>query len=171
MVKNIFITGSPGVGKTTLIRRIIDSGSLRKAKGFYTQEIRENGERKGFKVVDLKGREGVLAHINIGGHHKVGKYKVDTKALEEVGIKAIKEGLNEGATIIVDEVGPMELCSESFRKTILEVLDSENKVIGTIKLSKDRFLESIKNREDTKIFHLEKNNFEDLKWEIMMDYL
>ena len=36
---NILITGKPGIGKTTLIRKLIDSISLSKG-GFYTEEIR-----------------------------------------------------------------------------------------------------------------------------------
>ena len=48
---HILITGLPGVGKTTLIKRVIDTIKLRHSdqffvKGFYTQEVRSSGNLK-----------------------------------------------------------------------------------------------------------------------------
>ena len=57
--KHLLITGRPGVGKTTLIKRLIPA--LPPAGGFYTEEIRSCGERVGFKIVTLAGEEGILA--------------------------------------------------------------------------------------------------------------
>ncbi|MCS7180330.1 MAG: AAA family ATPase, partial [bacterium] len=48
MIKNILITGLPGCGKTTLIKEIIKVINFEKV-GFFTEEIREKGERVGFK--------------------------------------------------------------------------------------------------------------------------
>ena len=74
MVKNIFITGFPGRGKTTLIIEIIKDLKLN-AAGFYTKEIREKGMRKGFKIITLDGKEGILAHLNVKSPYRVSKYK------------------------------------------------------------------------------------------------
>jgi len=43
---NILLTGRPGVGKTTLIKRLVDSVPISK-DGFYTKEIRKGKERTG----------------------------------------------------------------------------------------------------------------------------
>jgi nucleoside-triphosphatase len=49
------ITGKPGVGKTTLVQKIIKRmGSVNMA-GFYTSEIRSEGSRLGFELQGLKG--------------------------------------------------------------------------------------------------------------------
>ncbi len=46
---NILITGPPRVGKTTLIKRLFEELTHHHPVGFYTEEIREGGIRKGFR--------------------------------------------------------------------------------------------------------------------------
>jgi len=175
MVKNIFITGKPGCGKTTLIKEILKELKLN-AGGFYTQEIRERGKRIGFKINSLDGKEGILAHVNIKSPFKVSKYGVNIKDLEEIGVKSILESLKVKKIVVIDEVGKMELFSEKFKKAVLKALNSKNKVLGTIKMTKDFFTDKIKKkdfftdkikkREDVKIFYLQKENREKVKEEI-----
>ncbi|MFZ1060598.1 MAG: nucleoside-triphosphatase, partial [Candidatus Rokuibacteriota bacterium] len=45
----LLITGNPGSGKTTVIRRVAAALSGRRLGGFYTEEIRVGGERRGFR--------------------------------------------------------------------------------------------------------------------------
>ncbi|KPJ69107.1 MAG: hypothetical protein AMJ45_01020 [Syntrophobacter sp. DG_60] len=135
--------------------------------GFYTAEIRERGQRKGFNIIDLGRKEGVLADIDLKSPYKVGKYKVNLKDLEEIGVKSILNAINENKIVIIDEIGKMELFSEKFRKAVEEAVNSKNKVLGTIKLTKDPFTEKIKNRKDTRIFHLTEGNFKQIKTEII----
>jgi len=63
--KNLLVTGLPGVGKTTLIRKPAESLKSLRPVGFYTEEMREGGERKGFELVSLEGKRGVLSHKGI----------------------------------------------------------------------------------------------------------
>ena len=44
--KNILITGLPGVGKTTLIKKLTEALKDFDPVGFYTEEIREGWERR-----------------------------------------------------------------------------------------------------------------------------
>lgn len=44
--KNILITGLPGVGKTTLIKKLTEALKDFYPVGFYTEEIREGWERR-----------------------------------------------------------------------------------------------------------------------------
>ena len=87
--KNILITGRPGIGKTTLIKRIADQLGPQ-AGGFYTEEIRRGPERMGFKVRNLDGVEGILAHKDIKSNQRVGKYGVDVDEFERVALPAIR---------------------------------------------------------------------------------
>jgi nucleoside-triphosphatase THEP1 len=43
----LLITGGPGIGKTTVTQRIADELRNKGLRGFYTEEIREKGERHG----------------------------------------------------------------------------------------------------------------------------
>lgn len=165
MIKNIFVTGKPGCGKTTLIREILKELNL-DAGGFYTLEIREKGTRKGFKIKTLNGKEGILAHVNVKSPYRVSKYKVNIKDLEEIGVKSILDSLKENKITVIDEVGKMELWSEKFKKAVTIALNGENKVLGAIKLTPDSFVNKIRQRKDTKIFYLTGENREEIKKEI-----
>ena len=165
MIKNIFVTGKPGCGKTTLIKEISEKIKP-KIFGFYTEEIREKGKRVGFKIKTLNKKEGILAHIKFKSKYQVGKYKVNLKDLEEVGVRALEKAIEKKKIVLIDEIGKMELFSEKFKKVVLEALNSENKVLGTIMLKRHPFCDQIKQRKDTKIFYLERENFQKIKKEI-----
>ena len=165
MVKNVFITGLPGCGKTSLIKEILKELRLN-AGGFYTQEIREGGIRKGFKIITLDSKEGILAHVNVKSPYRVSKYKVNIKDLEEIGVNSIFEALKKNKICIIDELGKMELYSEKFKKVVLAALDSKNKVLGTIMLKPNPFCDRIKKRADIKFFYLTSENREEIKEEI-----
>ena len=82
--KNILLTGQPGCGKTTVIRRLIDRlGDLRVA-GFYTLELREHGQGVGFEAVSLSGQRAILAHVNFRSKHRVSKYGVEPERLAKL---------------------------------------------------------------------------------------
>ena len=139
MIKNIFVTGKPGCGKTTLIIDVLKDLDL-DAGGFYTEEIREEGKRVGFKIKTLNKKEGVLAHIKFKSKYQVGKYKVNLKDLEEIGVSALEKAVKEKKVVLIDEIGKMELFSEKFKRVVLKALNSENKVLGTIMLKRNPFL-------------------------------
>ena len=157
MGKHILITGHPGVGKTTLIRKIAEALGA-KAGGFYTQEIRVGRERVGFGIQTLAGVTGTLSHKAIHSRRRVGKYGVDVEAFESVALPALRGALREKEFIIIDEIGPMEECSEPFKDLVVQCLNSEKRVLATIKERGSRFVETIKARDDCRIFHLDLGN-------------
>jgi len=166
MIKNIFITGKPGVGKTTLIKEILRKLKI-EARGFFTQEIREKGERVGFEIVTLTGKRGILAKKGLKTIYQVSKYGVLLNDLEKIALKEIEEAIGKNFLIVIDEVGKMELFSPKFKKVLLIALNSKNKVLGTIMLKKNPFVDQIKKRKDTKIFYLKRENREKIKREII----
>lgn len=168
-MKNIFVSGKPGCGKTTLIKEIISELNL-DAGGFYTSEIREDGKRLGFEIRDLDGEKGLLAHKDFKSPYRVGSYKVNIKDLEEIGVNSILRAIKEDKLIVIDEVGKMEMKSLKFKQALVAALDSKNKVLGTIKLFPDSFTDKIRKRKDVKIFYLTKENKERIKKEIIKNY-
>ena len=81
-VKKLFVTGKPGTGKTTLIKKVARMLQPFHAVGFYTEEIREQGECVGFQLVSLDGQRRIMSHVDIPGPFRVGKYGVDVEGFE-----------------------------------------------------------------------------------------
>ena len=130
----VLITGPPGVGKTTLIKRLIEHAKSLGVEvyGFITTEVREGSSRVGFKIIDINnGREAWLAHVSLfKGGPVVGKYNVNLRAMEEIGIPAIRAA-SPGSLVITDEIGKMELLHGEFLKVLEEVVDKVH-FLGTI---------------------------------------
>jgi len=160
-MKNIFLTGKPGVGKTTLILKILKELDL-KAGGFYTKEIREGTARVGFAITNLKGETKTFAHVKFRSNYRVGKYRIDLAVLEQIGIKAIEEGISKKQLIIIDEIGKMELYSDKFQKAVIKALDSKSPVLGTITKSQLPFVKKVKSRKDVKVIEVTEGNRNEL---------
>ena len=60
----ILLTGSPGVGKSTIIQGLVDRLGPA-AGGFYTRELRQAGQRVGFEIVTLASQREVLATTDV----------------------------------------------------------------------------------------------------------
>ena len=159
LIPKIGITGMPKVGKTEGLLKVI-----RRLEGEYifggmiTKSIEKNGERVGFKVVDwLTKKEKVFAHVDMDSVYRVGKYKIDLKTLEEVGIPAIKKAIEDDNIdiIVIDEVGKMELESKKFRDIVKVALETDKPVLITLhKKSRDSLLQEIRSMDDVRILEI-----------------
>ncbi len=159
----LLLYGSPGVGKTTLVSKVIERLGSRRCAGFITCEQREGDRRKGFELVTLGGRRGLLARVGLDSTHQVGRYGVDLEALERVGIRAIEEGLQKGRIIIIiDEIGRMELFSKPFRRVVYKALEAPNPLLGTIMERSDGYADGIKARPDVTLLEVTLDNRDDL---------
>jgi nucleoside-triphosphatase len=130
----ILLTGRPGCGKTTVIKRAVELIGSDLCAGFYTEEVREKGRRVGFDVVTLDGRRGPLARVGARGP-KVSRYGVDLASFEELGVQTLERALEAGARVlVVDEIGKMELYSERFTALVDRLLgpSGDRAVLGTV---------------------------------------
>jgi nucleoside-triphosphatase len=152
---NILITGPPRSGKSTLIEKVVQEIS-RPATGFFTQEIREKGRRVGFSITTLEGKTGVLAHQSIRSTFRVGKYGVNLEDLDQIAVPSMLPSTLD-QIVVVDEIGKMECFSRLFKETLIKALSSDNLVIGSVARKGDRFIQSIKNRDDVSLVSISQN--------------
>ncbi len=164
MTEKVLLTGRPGCGKTTLIKRVVNN-LPRRAGGFYTEEIRDGGTRAGFKIVTLDGEEVVFAHVDFKTREHVGKYGLDLSALE-TGVEAVREAVHRRRLVVIDEIGPMEIRSAIFRDVANEALDSEVPVLATIFARSLPFTDAIKSRPDVMLIEVCPDNRERLVSEL-----
>jgi nucleoside-triphosphatase len=146
--KNIFLTGAPSSGKTTVIKKIIENLN-HPANGFYTEEERVDGKRVGFLMKTLDGRKGYLAHQDIKSDFYIRRYGVSIENIENIAVPSITPVENN--IIILDEIGKMECFSPAFKQATTNALDASNIVIGTITLGGDDFIREIKKRKNMEI--------------------
>ncbi|MGB9675030.1 MAG: nucleoside-triphosphatase [Candidatus Nanoarchaeia archaeon] len=163
MKKNILIAGPPASGKSTLIQKVIRGKNY---GGIITPEIRKDGERWGFKVIDLHTeKESVFASVEMRPA-VVSRYGLDIELFEKIALPALEWAISNADFIIIDEIGLMECRSEKFKALVEQALDSK-KVIATISFkSKDPFIEYVKARKDVKLFYLTKINFNRILQEV-----
>ncbi len=160
---HLFVAGPPGSGKTTFIKRLISEKNLLEFRGFYTEEIKRDSQRVGFKVKTFSGEEKIFAHKDFKTPHKVSRYNIKLKIFEKIAVNELKEALtSEARWIVIDEIGKMELFSEEFKNVVWEALEKKE-VIATIPSKyEDDFLTKIKNLKDACFLKFEKENFYDI---------
>jgi nucleoside-triphosphatase len=127
MAVRIAVTGSPGVGKSTLVQKASAATGCR-VGGVLARDKRFKDRRIGFELLDLAtGATGVLAD-EAGSGPQLGKYRVHPEELDRVGAQAVERGLGCDL-IVVDEVGPMELSSRRFVAAVEKALSSDKPML------------------------------------------
>ena len=167
----IGITGLPGSGKTYALLRVIEmlqNDELR-IGGMINEPIEEGRHKVGFTVKDLAtGDTAVFASTSIESKIMVGKIGVDLSKLEEVGVKAIRDACQNCDIIVIDEVGKMEVESESFIEAVKEALDADKPMIITLhKKSRNPLLQDIRRRDDVRILEVTPTNRNILPFKIV----
>jgi nucleoside-triphosphatase len=155
---NLLITGRPGVGKTTLVMNVVERlrASVRLA-GFTTAEVRgPSGERTGFQILTVEGKQGELARAGFRSSVRVGRYGVNLEAFERLALPELAR--RNVDLIVIDEIGKMECASDRFRHTVKEALDAQVSVLATLGIARLPFLESLRSRPDVELLTLTERN-------------
>jgi nucleoside-triphosphatase len=162
----LLLTGGPGIGKTTVLFRVVDALKDKgiTVGGMGSREARSGGARIGFEVLDLNtGRHGWLARVDQTHGQQVGKYHVNLEDLDRVGVVAILNAVRDSDVVAIDEIGPMELFSEGFKEAVGEALGSAKLVIGIVHWkTRDLFTGEINARSDAETYAVTRENREHL---------
>ncbi len=164
--KNLLLTGSPGCGKTTVLKRVAEHlGDLRLA-GFLTLELREHGQRVGFEAVGLGGSRVILAHVRFRSLVSVGRYGVEPDHLVPLIETELSRTLGTVDASLIDEIGKMECHCPQFIQAIRLLLDGPVPLVATIALRGGGFIAEVKNRPDVVVVEVTQGNRDTLPGQI-----
>jgi len=157
----LLLTGVPGIGKTTLVKKVARALIGRRIQGFFTEEIRSQGRRQGFHLETFDGQRIILAHTNVQSTYRLGRYGVDVVALDSI----VNDALQPNPSVdlyLIDEIGKMECFSQRFQLAITHLLESNAPIVATIALKGSGFIQKIKERPNVALLQLTRDNREDI---------
>lgn len=161
----IIVTGKPGSGKTTLVKHVVER--ISGARGFVTEEIRDESKRIGFKVVSSDGSKATLSRVAAGPGPRVGKYAVDLGSFERIAVPLLRESIEKPGLLYIDEIGKMELFSQTFAELVWAALESCKPLLATMGRVKHPLVERIRARPDVEIIELNAKNRDRLAAELV----
>lgn len=174
MKRHLLLTGRPGCGKTTVVRRV--AAQLRESgetvMGFWTEEIRERGTRTGFRIETVSGAAGTLARVGLSSPYRVGRYGVDLADFESVGVTEVEAALaraarGEPVILVIDEIGKMELFSDRFRRVLERAFSRVPHVVATIMQRRHPYADALKARPEVSLITVTAQNREHLPGEAL----
>lgn len=155
----LLLTGPPGVGKTTLVRRVAALLGDRRISGFTTDELRSHGERVGFRIVPFGGEKRTLAHVDFHGCSRVGRYGVDVAAIDATADAALAPNPTT-EFYLIDEIGKMECFSERFVTAMGRLFEGIRPVAATVARSGGGFIAEVKRRPEAELWEVTRQNRE-----------
>ena len=164
-IRHLLITGLPGTGKTTLLMELVRRFARLTPAGFYTEEVREEGMRRGFRLTSLDGREGILSDVNFGGRYRVGRYGVDVEGFETF-LTSLDLLSHPSPLIFIDEIGRMECLSQRFARLAETLFSSEKTVVATVARQGEGLIREVKLRPDSRLVEVTPANRQALKEEL-----
>lgn len=163
------LTAPPKTGKSTAIKKIINMLGTKNCCGFYTKEMIEDGQRVGFKIVTLSGKEGILARVSYDGEYIIGKYGVNLKEFKKLALTELENIINadDNKYVIIDEIGPMQLFSNKYKELLLKIASTDRKIIGTAFYDSYDWLDDFKKLDNVELIEINEMNRNDIPMEVV----
>jgi len=96
---------------------------------------------------------------------------VDVKSFEQLALPTIKISSVSNTVVVVDEIGKMELFSQSFINLVRELFASpQATILATVPITKQRpipFVDELKCREDVTLIEVTRTTRDDLVSEVL----
>jgi nucleoside-triphosphatase len=164
--KNLLLTGRPGCGKTTVLKRVVEHLGDYRLAGFLTLELQERGQRVGFEAIGLGGRRAILAHVRFQSLVSVGRYAVEPHRLVPLINQEMVRPLETVDAYFIDEIGKMECHCPQFIEAVSRLLLGPVPLVATIALRGVGFIAEVKNRPDVQIVEVTNGNRQTLPEQI-----
>jgi nucleoside-triphosphatase len=158
--RKIFLTGVPGVGKTTIINRFVSELALLPA-GFSTVVGGASVDGSTDKIFIIPYGKPLVEAQNILPAAVRDKNKMTFQAYPDVFDtlgQAILKASRGAELIIMDELGFMESAAFSFQNEVFACLGSDTPILGVIKPMQIPFLDRIRAHEAVQILEVTAEN-------------
>jgi len=149
---SLLLTGRSGIGKTTVLRAAAQKLARLHLVGFYTEEIRENRERLGFRLVTFAGEHAIIAHVRLPPP-RVSKYGVDVATVDRFAAE-LAHARAPSAVYLIDEIGKMECMSEAFVDGVRRLLENRRTLVATVAQRGGGFIDEVKRRRDVELWQV-----------------
>jgi nucleoside-triphosphatase len=164
--RHIVISGQRGVGKSTLIEKLLREIEV-PVRGFFTRSMPRNEE--GFHSIYIfrpTDRERKMSRANHIGDCDGRNRTINLDVFETVGVEFLREGFHDTTTssvIAMDELGFMETEARTFCETALSCFDGDRHVLATIKAHhRTEFLDAVRSHPKTEVFDITVENRDEL---------
>ena len=167
---HILIVGEQGVGKSTLIARLVDELNM-PVWGYYTKkESHLADETFGEPVYIYEAdKPQTQTDENLVGYCK-NRHAVSDIARFDAFAEAHLQIPPTDHLIVLDEIGFMESKAMGFRDAILKLLDGSTHVIAAVKDKDNEFLHEVRKHPNCKCFHITSEN-RDILYKDVLKYL
>lgn len=156
--KHILICGDRGIGKSTLIQKLLKINTL-PVYGYLTKRLA--ADETGFHPIYIHpagSEERVFTDENRIGTCDSKVHNVSIEAFNTLGAQYIKQA-RPGGIIVMDELGFMETQADLFVEAVFEALDGEIPVIAAVKSRYDvPFLNKVRAHANGKVYHIDESN-------------
>lgn len=159
MAKHLFLTGEKQVGKTTILRKLLEEKLLEE----------KNVTVGGFCTVRVKTKEGGSIHMlhansqeacteeNHIFSKKDGKIIISVEKFDKTGCDILRD--SDGSDLIcMDELGLAEEQAFLFQEAVLTCLNGEPPVYGVVQQGQSDFLEKVLHHPDVCVYHVTVEN-------------
>ena len=161
------IVGDRGVGKSTLIRRILKELN-RPVFGFETkkEEQLEDPLRGCPIYIYDAGKPHFRMPENLIGYHKEQDIPAITAAFDRYAPKLL-EVVPADAIVELDEIGFLEAKSDAFCQAVLHLLEGKNPLIAAVKNREHPFLDAVRTHPNARCFYIRTENRDTLYEEVL----
>ena len=152
-MKNLFLTGKKGVGKSTLLKKALNELGLSKG-GYITERVFDGFYRKYVaKSIGKPEENYTIIKVDSRDDSKVWFPLVFENQLVPLLDKSLSKDI-----IVLDELGSSENGIAKFTSKVFEILDNSKIVFGVLQDSSCEFIDGIKSRDDVKIITVTEKN-------------
>ena len=166
-MRHALVVGAQGVGKSTLIQRVLRELD-RPVFGFETKRETALADETGDCPIYIyeAGKPHVRTEENLVGRSGNGRFAVFPEAFERYAAK-LRAPAPKNAVIELDELGFLESAAEGFCATVLELLDGTVPVVAAVKNKDTAFLGAVRRHENCRCFTITPQNRDALYTEVL----